>query len=368
MNLLGGAGIVMTANLLSLAVLAPHSMEDRLKSHGIYGQAVERRDGAYILSISGSSHGKAHGGWESDDRNEDGEDGPTTTATSNGGDLWVVDENSDKMFQYSEDGTILRTFSLTNANRDSKGIATDGTSFWVLDKKDKRVYRYNMSGQFQDSFDLTTPSNHLEGITTDGNGIWVVDEDSGVFRYSLSGVFQHDSFSLDVENSHAEGITTDGNSLWVVDKDVDKVFRYSLGGSLLDSFGVAPATHPEGITTDGASIWVVDKDTDKIYRFDMAGTLLGSFGLELPGNGKAGGLTSTATPALCGDLNGDGDVNVFDAIIVLQIIVGLIEPTLDQLVLSDLNRDGTTNLFDVILLLQDVVGLTEITDCGPPVP
>ena len=74
------------------------------------------------------------------------EDGPTTTATSNGVDLWVVDEESDKMFQYSEDGTLLGTFSLTNSNRDSKGIATDGASFWVLDKKDEAVYRYNMSG------------------------------------------------------------------------------------------------------------------------------------------------------------------------------------------------------------------------------
>ncbi|MCH8186805.1 MAG: hypothetical protein IH862_11970, partial [Chloroflexi bacterium] len=197
----------------------------------------------------------------------------------------------------------------------------------------------------------------------------------GVFRYSLSGVFQNDSFSLDVENSHAEGITTDGNSLWVVDKDVGKVFRYSLGGSQLDSFGVAPATHPEGITTDGASIWVVDKDTDKIYRFGMAGTLLGSFGLELPGNGKAGGLSTpfsivppTPTPTPCGDINGDEDVNVFDAIIALQIIVGLVEPTETQLTLGDVVRDGTINVFDAILLLQHIVGLTEITDCGPPVP
>ena len=76
----------------------------------------------------------------------------------------------------------------------------------------------------------------------------------------------------------------------------------------------------------------------------------------------------TPTAPICGDLNGDGDVNVFDAIIDLQIIVGLIEPTPDQLVLSDLNRDGTTNVFDAILLLQDIVGLTEITGCGPSAP
>ena len=70
----------------------------------------------------------------------------------------------------------------------------------------------------------------------------------------------------------------------------------------------------------------------------------------------------------CGDLNGDGGVNIFDAIIDLQIIVGLIEPTELQLILGDVVRDGTINVFDAILLLQHIVGLTQITDCGPPVP
>ena len=70
----------------------------------------------------------------------------------------------------------------------------------------------------------------------------------------------------------------------------------------------------------------------------------------------------------CGDLNADGDVNVFDAIIDLQIIVGIIEPTPEQLALGDLNRDGTINVFDAILLLQQIVGLTEITECGPSAP
>ena len=77
-----------------------------------------------------------------------------------------------------------------------------------------------------------------------------------------------------------------------------------------------------------------------------------------------GEIRGQIVPLICGDLNNDGDVNVFDAIIGLQIIVGLIEPAPDQLVLSDLNGDGTTNVFDAILLLQDIVGLTEITECG----
>jgi uncharacterized repeat protein (TIGR01451 family) len=75
--------------------------------------------------------------------------------------------------------------------------------------------------------------------------------------------------------------------------------------------------------------------------------------------------TSEIAVAACGDLNGDGVVNVFDAIIGLQIIVGLVEPTAAQLKLSDVVRDGNVDVFDAILTLQHIVGLTQISGCGP---
>ena len=82
------------------------------------------------------------------------------------------------------------------------------------------------------------------------------------------------------------------------------------------------------------------------------------------------GATTTIAivPGVCGDLNDDQVINVFDAITLLQVIVGLIEPTETQLKLGDVVRDGTINVFDAILVLQHIVGLTEITDCGPPAP
>ncbi|MCZ6790165.1 MAG: dockerin type I domain-containing protein, partial [Chloroflexi bacterium] len=86
-----------------------------------------------------------------------------------------------------------------------------------------------------------------------------------------------------------------------------------------------------------------------------------------PANNTAMATTTVViVSGVCGDVNDDGVINVFDAIMLLQIIVGLIEPTETQLKLGDVVHDGTINVFDAILLLQHIVGLTEITDCGPP--
>jgi hypothetical protein len=67
----------------------------------------------------------------------------------------------------------------------------------------------------------------------------------------------------------------------------------------------------------------------------------------------------------CGDQNGDGEVNISDAIIDLQIIVGLIKATEKQRILGDVVSDGQINNLDVILTLQHISGLKEITECGP---
>ena len=80
-----------------------------------------------------------------------------------------------------------------------------------------------------------------------------------------------------------------------------------------------------------------------------------------------GDSTIDIVPGVCGDMNGDESVNVFDAILELQIIVGLVQPTSAHMLLGDVVRDGQINVFDVILTLQHIVGLTVITSCGPPV-
>ena len=74
----------------------------------------------------------------------------------------------------------------------------------------------------------------------------------------------------------------------------------------------------------------------------------------------------TSIIGVCGDQNADGLVNVLDAIIHLQIIVGSLAPSEAQMFLGDVVRDGTISVFDVILTLQDIVGSTRITRCGPP--
>jgi hypothetical protein len=55
-------------------------------------------------------------------------------------------------------------------------------------------------------------------------------------------------------------------------------------------------------------------------------------------------------------LNGEGDVDLIDAIIGLQVLSGVV-PVTDLLVSGDVNGDAKVGLEDVIYILQMVAGI-----------
>ena len=106
-------------------------------------------------------------------------------------------------------------------------------------------------------------------------------------------------------------------------------------------------------------------------------TLNGTIGQAAVGDKQTGGaftltggfqtgISFRVDVGVCGDLNDDGNVDVFDTIIILHIIVGNIAPTSSQLILGDVDRDGDITVFDAIFVLQHIVGAVEITECGSP--
>ena len=55
-------------------------------------------------------------------------------------------------------------------------------------------------------------------------------------------------------------------------------------------------------------------------------------------------------------MDGDGDVDVFDAVLVYSIVNGRTEATPEQLACADVNGDGVVNVFDAALLYSYVNG------------
>lgn len=201
--------------------------------------------------------------------------------------FYVVDDSAtDRTFEYSADGTAIENYGLASGNTAPRGAASTvaGDKVWVVDAN-KRVYIYDDSGMLLGSWTPGSLASNaaVEGITTNGTDIWLVDNRRDrVYRYAgaasrLSGSQNAaSSFALNSGNRTPKDLVTDGNHIWVVnDNSIDRVFKYTMSGSLVGSWTIDSGnSQPTGITIDpsGASqsLWIVDNGTDRVYEYTNA--------------------------------------------------------------------------------------------------
>jgi hypothetical protein len=57
-----------------------------------------------------------------------------------------------------------------------------------------------------------------------------------------------------------------------------------------------------------------------------------------------------------GDVNLDGQINIQDVIISVNITLGIYEPSTEQFEMADINNDGIVNVLDIIQLVNIILG------------
>ena len=210
----------------------------------------------------------------------------STTTTPPSSTSSTTRSSGDRTYEYGALGASVENYALNSGNTAPRGAASTaaGTTVWVVDAN-KKVYVYNTSGGLLGSWTAGSLASNatVEGIATNGTDVWIVDaKQDKVFRYTnaasrLSGSQNAaSSFSLNSGNTNPKDIVTDGTSLWVVnDSTTDKVFKYTLSGSLareLDDHRrrLQPDGHHARPDQRRRQLWIVDSGTDRVYQFDNA--------------------------------------------------------------------------------------------------
>lgn len=220
---------------------------------------------------------------------------PTDVAVTNLDDevlttkFYVVDDaTANRTFEYAQNGSAVENYSLNGGNSSPRGAASTvaGDKVWVVDAN-KKIYVYNNSGVLLGSWTAGSIASNatIEGITTNGTDVWLVDaRQDRVYRYAnaasrLSGSQNAtSSFALNSGNRSPKDLVTDGSNIWVVESNTtDRVFKYSMTGSLVGNWVIDTANaSPTGITLDpsGAtqSLWIVDNGSDRVYEYTNART------------------------------------------------------------------------------------------------
>ena len=181
--------------------------------------------------------------------------------------FYVVDDASNnRTYEYAADHSSVENYWLSyNGSMSPRGAASTvaGDKVWVVDAN-KKVYVYNDSGILLGSWTAGSVASNatIEGIATNGTDVWLVDaRQDRVYSYAnaasrLSGSQNATSnLQLNSGNTSPKDIVTDGTNLWVVnDSSTDRVFKYTLTGSLVGSWTIDSSNKaPTGLTIDPSS-------------------------------------------------------------------------------------------------------------------
>jgi len=215
---------------------------------------------------------------------------PQGVAIDGSGNIWVVDNNNNRVEEFNSAGTYLGqigcssggcTVTSTNgAFNGPTGIAIDASgNIWVTDTGGNRVEEFNSAEAYLNQLGCTSGActatstkggfNAPAAITVDPSGnVWV--DDNG--------------------NNRLEEFTSAGTFLGVYGCNFIGVCGY---GDANGGFSFTTST-VNGIAIDGGgNIWVADTGNERVEQLNPAGTYLGQIGCAsgecLPGQGSQSG-------------------------------------------------------------------------------
>jgi sugar lactone lactonase YvrE len=154
--------------------------------------------------------------------------------------VWVIDANK-KVYVYNNNGGLLGSWTAGSlpSNAQVEGITTNGTDIWIVDNRSDRVYRYSgaatrVSGSQNafGNFGLNSGNRNPKDIVTDGAFLYVVNDSTTdkVFKYQISNNALVASWTITTPGATSPtGITLDPfnpNHLWIVDSVSDSVYEY----------------------------------------------------------------------------------------------------------------------------------------------
>lgn len=232
---------------------------------------------------------------------------PAGVATDAQGNVWVVDQNNNRVQKFSESGQYLASFGSSGTGNGQfsrpTSIAIDAKgNLWVTDAGNSRVEKFSPSGTYLSQFGSygtgTGQFKNAEGIAIDPKGnIWVADTYNGrLQKFDEAGQF------VKVVSSYGSGEgqlgePTDldigpGGNVWVADWQNNRVAVFDEAGQFVRQFGTAGTgngqfNRPDVIDVDMmGNVWVGDQNNGRVQAFSQSGEYLTQFGAKGSGQGQ----------------------------------------------------------------------------------
>lgn len=229
---------------------------------------------------------------------------PGDVAIDAKGNLWVADENNNRLQEFNQKGEFLKTLGSAGTGNGQftrpKSIAFDAKgNMWVADSGNSRFEEFSEKGEFVKAVGSAGSANGQfsgpESLAIDAKGnLWVAD----TYNHRIQELNEKGEFIAVVNPSGLGAIEPTGvdvgphGNVWVADWAHNRVVELSGEGSLIRQFGTSGTgngqfQHPDAVSVDSrGSIWVTDQNNARVQQFNQSGEYLGQFGSAGTGSGQ----------------------------------------------------------------------------------
>lgn len=248
---------------------------------------------ASAFGVSGSENGQL--------------DHPAGMAVDAQGDIWVADQENDRVQQFSPAGEYLSSFGSSGTGNGQferpTDVAIDGNGhIWVTDAGNNRVEEFNQAGEYLSQFGSAGEEegqfSEPESLAVDSEGdIWVADTYNGRLQeFDAEGKLIQivgEPGEEEGQIEEANGIAIDPeDDVWIADYSNYRIAEFDQEGNFVQQVGEWGTGNdqfegPAAIDVDSeGGVWVVDEYTSEVKKFNQSGQYLGEFGSAGSGEGE----------------------------------------------------------------------------------